>query len=62
MHDPRKEERNVLGRKGGLTQDRKICWDGRAVDAAGARCWMVQQLAKEVVRRLREQDDDQCKS
>jgi hypothetical protein len=57
----RKEERSAPV-QGGLTHDRKICWDGRAFDVAGARRWMVQQLAKEVVKRLREQDDDEHKS
>jgi hypothetical protein len=56
----RKEEKSALAR--GLTHDQKIRWDSRAFDVAGARRWVVQQLAKEVVKRLREQDDDELKS
>ncbi len=58
----RKEEEAIPAHHRGLTRSRKICWNNRVVDVAGARHWMVQQLAKEVVRRLREQDDDQYKS
>lgn len=62
MSKSNSEQTVRLNGQGGLTPVRKICWDGRSIDIAGARRWMVQQLAKEVVRRLREQDNDQHKS
>ena len=58
MTQKRKEDTARPKTEGGLTRKPAICWDGRTVDIAGARSWMVQQLAQEVVRRLREQDNE----
>jgi hypothetical protein len=44
MEEPRKEEKSAPAHKGGLTPESRVMFNGRPIDLAIARRWLIKQV------------------